>query len=104
MAWPVEQSKDGYLLPLAANALDDRGDAIGKRFTRLKRYLGYGSQTVFHSIKKTAVAALENAGAPESVVAAIVGHAHTTLTFGLYSGGTSLQVKAAALAKLAYPS
>ena len=40
---------------------------------------------------------------PENVVADIVGHEKPTMTYGLYSGGVSLAVKAAALAKLSYP-
>ena len=46
---------------------------------------------------------LENAGVPENVVANIVGHEKTTMTYGLYSGGLSLAVKREALAKLTYP-
>ncbi len=45
---------------------------------------------------------MENAGVPENVVADIVGHEKPTMTYGLYSGGVSLAVKRAALAKLAY--
>ena len=37
-----------------------------------------------------------------SVVADIVGHQNTTMTYGLYSGGLSLAVKREALDKLAY--
>ncbi len=57
---------------------------------------------MFHSIRKTVVTILENAGAPENVVADIVGHEKTTMTYGPYSGGVSLAVKRDALAKLAY--
>ena len=46
---------------------------------------------------------LGNAGVPENVVADLVGHEKPRITYGLYSGGTSLAVKAKALAKLAYP-
>ena len=45
---------------------------------------------------------MENASVPENVVADIVGHAKTTMTYGLYSDGLSLAVKQEALAKLAY--
>ena len=41
-------------------------------------------------------------GVPENVVADIVGHEKTTMTYGLYSGGLSLVVKSEALDKLAY--
>ncbi len=52
---------------------------------------------------KTVVMILENAGVPENVVADIVGHEKPRITYGLYSGGTSLAVKADALGKLSYP-
>jgi len=38
----------------------------------------------------------------ENVVADIVGHEKTTMTYGLYSGGLSLAVKHEALDKLTY--
>ncbi len=47
---------------------------------------------------------LENAGVPENVVADIVGHEKTTMTYGLYSGGLSLAVKREALDELVYPA
>ncbi len=64
--------------------------------------MGFESQHVFHPLRKTVVTILENAGVPENVVADIVGHEKTTMTYGLYSGGLSLAVMRAALAKLAY--
>ena len=57
---------------------------------------------MFHSVRKTVVTILENASVPENIVADIVGHEKPRITYGLYSGGTSLAVKAEALAKLAY--
>lgn len=98
-----KRSGDGYLLSgLTVNKYGDRSNGIGKRFGRLKTELGYGQQLVFHSIRKTVVTILENAGVPENVVADIVGHEKTTMTYGLYSGGVSLSVKRKALAKLSY--
>jgi integrase len=93
---------DYVLSGLSFNKYGDRSNGIGKRFGGLKTDLGYGKQHVFHSIRKTVVTILENAGVPENVVADIVGHEKPTMTYGLYSGGLSLKVKAAALAKLAY--
>jgi integrase len=99
----IAKRKSGYVLAsLTTNKYDDRSNAIGKRFGRLKKAKGFGPQFVFHSIRKTVVTILENAGVPESVVAEIVGHEHPTMTFGLYSGGVSLAVKREALAKLTY--
>ena len=103
MARLIEGSKDGYVLSgLTVNKYGDRSNGIGKRFGRLKTELGFGKQLVFHSIRKTVVTILENAGVPENIVADIVGHEKTTMTYGLYSGGVSLAVKHEALAKLAY--
>lgn len=103
MARLIKGSKDGFVLSgLTANKYGDRSNAIGKRFGRLKERLGFGGQFVFHSVRKTAVTILENAGVPENVVADIVGHEKPTMTYGLYSGGASLDVKRKALAKLAY--
>jgi integrase len=101
----VNDSKDGYILSgLNANRFGDRGDALGKRFGRLKRALGFGDQFVFHSIRKTVATLLEDAGVGENVAADILGHEKPTMTYGLYSGGTSLAVKAKAIAKLRYPA
>jgi len=46
---------------------------------------------------------LENAGVPESTSAAVVGHDIPTMTYGLYSGGPSLEVKAKAVETIRYP-
>ena len=103
MARLIEGSKDGYVLSgLTVNKYGDRSNGIGKRFGKLKSAMGFGSQHVFHSLRKTVVTILENASVPENVVADIVGHEKTTMTYGLYSGGLSLAVKRDALAKLAY--
>ncbi|WBU53579.1 tyrosine-type recombinase/integrase [Paracoccus sp. SCSIO 75233] len=96
-------SKDGYVLSgLETDKYGQRSGAIGKRFGRLKQDHGFGRSHVFHSIRKTVVTILENAEVPEGVVADIVGHEKKTITFGLYSGGSSLERKAEALAHLKY--
>ncbi|MEC9267581.1 MAG: tyrosine-type recombinase/integrase [Pseudomonadota bacterium] len=97
----LKASKDGFVLSgLSENKYGDRSNAIGKRFGRLKKDAGYGHQHVFHSIRKTVVTILENAGVPENVVADIVGHEKTTMTYGLYSGGISLKLKSQAIQRL----
>ena len=67
------------------------GQDVGKRFGRLKTKLGYGKQHVFHSIRKTAATVFEQAGVPEGITADIIGHEKQTMTYGLYSGGTSVE-------------
>lgn len=100
-----EASTDGYLISgLSFNKYDDRSNAIGKRFGRLKKSLGFPDKKVFHSIRKTLVTLLENAGISENLAADIVGHEKPRITYGLYSGGATLAVMKEALERVAYPS
>ena len=97
------KSEDGYVISgLRPNKYGDRSNAIGKRFGRLKKAAEFGPEYVFHSIRKTVATLLENAGVPENVSADILGHKKPRITYGLYSGGTSLALKAEAIAKLSY--
>lgn len=99
-----EASTDGYLISdLSFNKYNDRSNAIGKRFGRLKKSLGFPDKKVFHSIRKTLVTLLENAGISENLAADIVGHEKPRITYGLYSGGATLAVKKEALERIAYP-
>lgn len=92
-----------YLLPNLTNSkYGDRSNAVGKRFGRLKTSLGYSTTQVFHSIRKTFTTALENVGVTENVAADIVGHKKQTMTYGLYSGGTTLDVKREAIERVNY--
>ena len=70
---------------------------------RSKTAQGFGKQHVFHSIRKTLVTLLEDAGVLENITADIVGHKKPTMTYGIYSGGNSLKTKAAALERIEYP-
>jgi integrase len=99
-----ETSKDGYLLSgLTFNKYGDRSNNVGKKFGKLKTELGYETRThVFHSIRKTLVTLLENAGVSEGVTADIVGHEKHTMTYGLYSGGNNLTIKKEALERVSY--
>jgi integrase len=99
----IEKSKNSYLFgELTKNKYDDRSNAIGKRFGRLKKKLGYGRLHVFHSIRKTFSTELERGGITENISADIVGHEKQTITYGLYSGGTSLEQKREAVEKVRY--
>lgn len=99
-----EASTDGYLISgLSFNKYNDRSNAIGKRFGRLKKSLGFPDKKVFHSIRKTLVTLLENAGISENLAADIVGHEKPRITYGLYSGGATLAVKKEAIERIAYP-
>ena len=101
----VKESRDGYVVSgLTFNKYGDRSNAIGKRFGHLRTAQGFNASFVFHSIRKTVITILENAGVSENVVADIVGHEKPRITYGLYSGGATLEVKREALAKLVYPA
>jgi integrase len=97
------ESEDVYLLTgLTFNKYGDRSNAIGKRFGRLKDAMGYGKGHVFHSLRKTLVTMLEDAGVSENLAADIVGHEKPRITYGLYSGGASLATKAEAIERVRY--
>jgi len=99
----IENSTDDYLLSeLSKNKYGDRSNAIGKRFGRLKTKHKFSSRYVFHSIRKTFTTMLENAGVGENLAADIVGHEKPRITYGLYSGGASLEVMREAIKKINY--
>jgi len=99
------KTKTRYQLIQAANLSDEWGPphTIGKRFGRLKTEAGFSKAHVFHSIRKTVATMLDNAGVPEGIAADILGHEKQTMTYGLYSGGTSLERKQRAIESLRYP-
>ena len=98
--------RDGFLIHSSgANKYAKRGDAIGKRFTRLKTELGFDRRFTFHSIRHTVTHLLETAECPEGVAQDIVGHVKRGLTFGLYSGRTRLDQRARWLKRaVSYPT
>jgi integrase len=99
----ISKSKDDYLLSgLSKNKYGDRANALGQRFGRLKTKNNFSSRHVFHSIRKTFTTMLENAGVGENLAADIVGHEKPRITYGLYSGGASLEVMRDAIKKISY--
>jgi len=99
----TKDSNDEYLFSnLTSSKYGDRCNAIGKRFGRLKEKSGFGKTHVFHSIRKTVITILENAGVSEGITADIVGHEKKTMTYGLYSAGTSDKKKLEAIKQITY--
>lgn len=95
---------DGYLLPeLLVTKNNDRGDALGKRFSTLKTAQGFNSRYVFHSFRHTVVTLLENAGVYPWVAADIVGHEKQHFTYDRYSGGNSDDPRMEAIKRIDYP-
>lgn len=98
-----EVSDDGYLLSgIKPNGNGDRGDALGKRFGRLKRAHDFDSRHSFHSLRGTIITMLERAGVPEGTVQDLVGHERSTLTGSTYSGKSSFEMRMNAICQLQY--
>ena len=98
-----KEATDAYLVPSkAAGQYGVRSDPYSKRFGRLKDAMGFGPGHVFHSIRKTVPTQLEQAGVTEGTRADILGHEKKTLSYGLYSSGSSLKQKQEAIRKVAY--
>jgi len=94
---------DKYLLPdLRTDKNGKRSPAMSKQFGKVKSKLGFDGRYVFHSIRATVATELERAGVPEGVAADILGHDKATMSYGVYSGGTSLKQKRKAILKLDY--
>mgnify|MGYP003637201007 FL=1 len=88
----VNTSDDGYLLSgLTFNMYGGRSNAIGKRFGRLKKKLGYSDNYVFHSFRHGFATQLENANIPLNVSARLLGHEIQNETFGRYSDGLAFE-------------
>ncbi len=99
----AKESKDDYLVPSkAAGKYGVRSDPYSKRFGRMKDAMGFSAGHVFHSIRKTVATLLEQADVKESISADILGHEKKTMTYGLYSGGSSMAQKRQAMALVVY--
>lgn len=94
---------DEYLLPdLAHNKYGKRSQAMSKQFGKIKSKLGYDGRFTFHGLRQTVATMLEQAGVPEGVAADILGHQKKTMSYGVYSGGSSMEQKREAVMKLDY--
>ena len=60
----MQDLEDGFLIQSEANRYGQRGDALGKRFTRLKTSLGFGEHHTLHSLRHTAVHLFRKAECP----------------------------------------
>lgn len=99
----LAQNDDFVIAGPKIDKREERGKAMGKRFGRLKTAMGFKSDKVFHSIRGTVSTLFEQAYVVEGVAADIIGHEKQTMTYGLYSGGTSMEQKREAVHKLKYP-
>jgi len=96
-------STDGYLVPSkAAGKYGVRSDPYSKRFGRMKEAMGFSTGHVFHSIRKTVATLLEQAEVKEGTAADILGHEKKSMSYGLYSDGSSMAQKREAMALVVY--
>ena len=101
----VSDSRDGFLLSniKTKGDLDRRADVLGKRFGRIARSTcSLPKSKVFHSFRNTVATKLESFGVPENIAADILGHKKTTMTYGLYSRGTSELQRMEAINTISY--
>ena len=101
----ITDSTDGYLVTgvKSKGGKDRRADVLGKRYGRLVRNdCKLPKSKVFHCFRNTVATKLESTGVPENIAADIVGHDKATMTYGLYSGGTSTQQKFDAVKSIEY--
>ncbi|WP_428661402.1 tyrosine-type recombinase/integrase [Reyranella sp.] len=101
----IDGRKAGYLFEdLDSDKYGNRGDALGKRFGRLKTAMGHGPEKAFHSIRHTFTRMLEEQKVPENLTADLIGHAKTTMSYGVYSGrGATRPLLGDAIRKVSYP-
>jgi integrase len=78
--------------------------SISNQFTKFKQGLGFDVSHDFHSFRRTFLTMCENAGIPEGVAADIAGHKKQTISYGLYSGGNTIEVMRDALELINYTS
>jgi integrase len=99
----IDTASSEYLISgLTFNKYGHRSNAIGKRFGRLKKKLGYGSDHVFHSLRKGFATHLENAVVPVSTASRLMGHTIEGQTFGNYSDGLMFDKLVDAINKISW--
>ncbi|PNG01064.1 DUF6538 domain-containing protein [Stutzerimonas kunmingensis] len=89
----LEGSKDGFLFEGGHNKYGNRLDPLSKRFGRLKTAAGFDKGFVFHSIRKTTITLMHQAGADIAVMPAVVGHETGLFSLDRYSAGPSMPQK-----------
>jgi integrase len=100
----VSESTDGFLLSGLDgknNKYGKRGNAVGRRFLRLRDRF-YNHQYVLHSFRKTLASQMQTAGVHEAHAAQIIGHEIDTITYGLYGTDIGFAAKVVAMEKCSY--
>lgn len=96
--------KSGFLFPdLTENKFGDRSNAIGKRFGHMKTNMKFGSEYVFHSLRKTFSNILWSNHVQRELISQLLGHKTGHITTDVYTRDPEFATKLAAIEKLAYP-
>lgn len=101
----VGKRTTGFLfVDLEADHFGRRGDLTGKKFTYLKKQLGFPAEKTFHSLRHMFVQQVRALGVPEDLVADLVGHKLASITGARYGTAEARRkLLPAAVAKLRYP-
>ncbi|PHX37507.1 integrase [Pseudomonas sp. NZIPFR-PS5] len=97
----MEDSTDGFLIPTdSENKYGKRSHAISKAFGRLRTSVGFGPRYVFHSFRHSVITLLVRADVPETLAQEIVGHDRKSVTSRVYSKGSTVAQKFAAVSTI----
>lgn len=91
------QGADEYLVDgLTAGRFGNRSEGASRAYYLFKRAAGVGEKGYdFHALRSTFISMMEGAEVPESTVKLLVGHKRPSITFGLYSKGAHVDLRAA---------
>lgn len=93
----------GFLFSLTVNIPGKRTSALSKAFARYLRALklDQGGRIVMHSARHSVADKLRESGTQESIISAVLGHAHQNMT-GRYGRGWSPKALAEAINTILY--
>lgn len=100
----AEKAGDGFLFAdLSADVHGNRTTSLSKTFARYLRKLkvDQGGRVVMHSARGTVADKLRASGTQEGIIAAILGHAHPTMT-ARYGSGWDVKTRTAAVESIVY--
>lgn len=75
---------------------------IQKAFGRMKTSMGFPPELVFHSLRKSFITKMHQAGVAVMVAKGVVGHQLNDLTFGNYSQGQLVEIFRDAVVSVRY--
>ena len=65
---------EGYLIRGRKNKWDQRSNAVGQRFSKMKTRMGYDRRRSFHCIRHTYATLLSRSGVPLEIIRDLMGH------------------------------